>query len=43
MVAESRNAGSSESIRYDGSAGYYLWQILSRSGGGAYTFTLNRP
>lgn len=42
-VAVSQSATSEESISYNGSAGYYTWQVVSYSGSGSYTFELDRP
>jgi subtilisin-like proprotein convertase family protein len=42
-VASSLSASSSESISYNGSAGYYVWRIYSYSGSGSYDFWLDRP
>lgn len=43
LVARSEGASSNESIRYDGSPGFYLWQIRSMSGAGLFDFWLRRP
>ena len=43
MVASSSNTSSSEAVSYQGDAGYYLWQVISRSGSGGYIFVMNRP
>jgi aqualysin 1 len=42
-VASSTSVTSEESITYQGSAGYYLWEVSSYSGSGSYTFGLTRP
>ncbi|MBV1774150.1 M64 family metallopeptidase [Burkholderiaceae bacterium DAT-1] len=42
-VASSSNAGSSESISYVGTAGYYYARVVSASGSGNYTVTYNFP
>jgi subtilisin-like proprotein convertase family protein len=42
-VASSTSSNSSESISYNGSAGYYVWRIYSYSGSGGYDFWLDRP
>jgi subtilisin family serine protease len=42
-VASSTGTGSSESISYNGSSGYYLWRVESYSGSGSYDFWLDRP
>ena len=43
QVSRSVDSGSSETISYDGAAGYYIWLVYSRSGSGDYSLTLNRP
>ncbi|GAB3731473.1 hypothetical protein GCM10028862_11550 [Luteimonas pelagia] len=43
QVASSLSSGSSESISYNGSAGYYYWRVESYSGSGNYSFWLTRP
>ncbi len=43
LVAQSISSTSSESINYNGSAGYYYWRIESYSGSGDYEFGLTRP
>jgi len=43
QVASSTGSSSSEDLVYNGSAGYYTWLIHSASGGGSYTFYLDRP
>ncbi len=42
-VAQSRNAGSSESIGFNGSAGYYRLVVVSVFGSGAYTVNYQYP
>jgi aqualysin 1 len=42
-VARSESADSSEDISYNGTAGYYLWEVYSYSGSGSYTFGMTRP
>jgi aqualysin 1 len=42
-VASSTSVTSEESITYQGSAGYYLWEVYSYSGSGSYEFGLTRP
>jgi aqualysin 1 len=42
-VASSTSVTSEESITYNGSAGYYLWEVYSYSGSGSYSFELTRP
>ncbi|MYM31384.1 hypothetical protein GTP58_23890 [Duganella sp. CY15W] len=43
QVAASTGATSSESISYNGAAGYYYAMVNSVSGGGAYTLTYSFP
>ena len=43
IQARSTSTTSSEEISYNGTPGYYLWLVYSRSGSGNYAFTLNRP
>ncbi len=43
VVTSSTGSTSSESINYNGSAGYYIWDINAYAGSGSYTFCLNRP
>lgn len=43
LVASSTSASSSESISYNGSAGYYTWIVESYAGSGDYEFGLTRP
>lgn len=43
IVARSEGATSSESITYNGTAGYYYWRILSYSGSGSYSLCISRP
>ncbi|MBE2199599.1 MAG: S8 family peptidase [Anaerolinea sp.] len=42
-VASSTSSSSTESITYNGAAGYYTWRIYSYSGSGSYNFWLQRP
>lgn len=42
-VAASEGATSSESISFNGTAGYYHWRILSYSGSGSYSLCFSRP
>jgi subtilisin family serine protease len=42
-VAVSESATSTETINYNGTAGYYYWRIYSYTGSGSYTFCLTRP
>jgi hypothetical protein len=43
VVAQSVKPGSTESISYGGSSGYYQAAITSVSGSGPYTVTYNFP
>jgi subtilisin family serine protease len=43
VVARSESISSSEDITYNGTAGYYLWEVYSYSGSGSYTFGMQRP
>lgn len=43
IVAASEGPTSEEQISYNGSPGYYTWEILSYSGSGSYNFWLQRP
>ncbi|PCC66423.1 Zn-dependent metalloprotease [Nannocystis exedens] len=42
-VAKSEGPTNSESVSYQGTAGYYTWQVVSASGAGDYTVTLKAP
>ncbi len=42
-VASSSNAGSSEAINYNGTAGYYYAKVISVTGSGSYTVKYNFP
>ncbi len=42
-IAASESASSNETITIDGAPGYYIWQVKSYSGAGAYTLGLKRP
>lgn len=42
-VAASEGPTSSETINYNGTAGYYYWRILSYSGSGSYSLCIRRP
>jgi hypothetical protein len=42
-VAQSIGLTSSEDISYYGTAGYYVWRVVSYSGSGSYTFGMTRP
>jgi vibriolysin len=43
QVAKSEGETSTESISYNGTAGYYTWQVVAYSGKGNYTLTLKVP
>lgn len=43
VAAQSKSAGSTESITYTGAAGYYYAKVSSVSGAGAYTLTYTFP
>lgn len=43
VVASSLGATSSESISYNGSAGYYYWRVNSYSGSGNFSLCTRRP
>ena len=43
VAAQSKSAGSTESITYSGAAGYYYAKVSSVSGAGAYTLTYTFP
>jgi len=40
QVARSTSASSDEDIRYNGSSGYFYWEVSSYSGGGSFDFYL---
>jgi hypothetical protein len=40
LVARSPSSTSSESIDYDGSDGYFYWEVSAYSGSGAFDFYL---
>ncbi len=42
-VAAGESSDSTETINFNGSSGYYLWEIYSFSGSGSFTFCLDRP
>ncbi len=42
-VAQSIGATSNEDVTYSGTAGYYVWRVVSYSGSGSYTFGMQRP
>lgn len=43
VVASSLGSTSSESISYNGTAGYYYWRVNSYSGSGAFSLCTRRP
>jgi len=43
IVARSEGTTSTESISYNGTAGYYRWRIYSYSGSGSFTLCATRP
>jgi subtilisin family serine protease len=43
QVAASESSSSTESISYNGTAGYYMWKVYSYSGSGAYSFWQSHP
>ena len=43
IVAKAENSGTSETIKYNGTAGYYTWLVSSYSGSGNYDFYLKKP
>lgn len=43
LVSKSEGATSSESIGYDGTAGYYTWKVVSHTGKGKYSLKLQAP
>ncbi|HEX2163166.1 MAG TPA: matrixin family metalloprotease [Thermoanaerobaculia bacterium] len=43
LVASSLSSDSSEFIQFNGSSGFYLWQVRSWSGSGSYNFWLDPP
>ncbi|MGH8878598.1 MAG: S1 family peptidase [Stackebrandtia sp.] len=42
-VATSESPDSTEEISYNGSSGYYVWEVYAYSGSGSYQFGLTRP
>jgi len=42
-VASGTSSAPDEVVTYNGTAGYYLWEVYSYSGSGSYTFGLQRP
>jgi aqualysin 1 len=43
VAASSLGSTSTESITYNGAAGYYYWRVNSYSGSGSYTLVTTRP
>jgi len=43
VVASSTGPTSSETINYNGTSGYYEWDIYDNSGSGNFTFCLKHP
>ena len=43
LVAKAENNGSNETIKYNGTAGYYAWLVKSYTGAGSYNFYLKKP
>ncbi|MFZ6180829.1 S1 family peptidase [Nannocystis pusilla] len=43
MVAKAETASTNETIKYNGTAGYYAWLVQSYSGSGAYKFYNKKP
>jgi hypothetical protein len=43
MVAKAETDGSKETLKYNGTAGYYTWVVQSYSGAGNYNFYLKKP
>lgn len=43
MVAKAETASSTETIKYNGTAGYYTWLVESYSGSGTYTLWSKKP
>ncbi len=42
-VASGTGSTSSETVSFNGTAGYYRWRVYSYSGSGAYNFWMQRP
>jgi subtilisin family serine protease len=42
-VAQGIGTTSTENVTYNGTAGYYYWEVRSYSGSGSYTFQMGRP
>jgi hypothetical protein len=43
LVAKAETNGSNETIKYNGTSGYYTWVVESYSGAGSYNFYLKKP
>jgi ABC-type proline/glycine betaine transport system substrate-binding protein len=43
LMAKAENDGTQETIKYNGTAGYYTWVVQSYSGAGCYSFYLKKP
>jgi hypothetical protein len=43
MVAKRETTSSNETLKYNGSAGYYAWLVASYSGSGNYQFWVKKP
>ncbi len=43
QVAKAETASTNETIKYNGTAGYYTWLVSSWSGAGNYTLYINKP
>ncbi|MDQ3407814.1 MAG: S8 family peptidase [Chloroflexota bacterium] len=42
-VAQGIGSTSTEDVSYNGTAGYYVWRVVSYSGSGSYTLKIQRP
>jgi subtilisin family serine protease len=42
-VAQGVGSTSTEDVSYSGTAGYYVWRVVSYSGAGSYTLRMQRP
>ncbi len=42
-VAQGVGSTSTEDVSYNGTAGYYVWRVVSYSGSGSYTLKMQRP
>jgi streptogrisin C len=43
LVAAGTRAGSTETVTYRGTPGYYFWRVVSYRGTGDYTLSVDRP